>query len=393
MSASVRVGLVLVRTYQLLLSPFAGGACRFQPSCSDTPSRRSRRTAWDEACGWRSAASRGVIRSRGRESIRCRRPAAHADRVPATSWKNASFSRSSCRSSCWRSTSRTSCRRSRRPRRRQSPAGHHDAGVRRRVPRQRTTPVERRSRRRARSSGDGDAADAITAARDVVVETDSVRAVFTTAGATLKSWKLKKYLDGAGEPLELVPVDVPGACRARSRWRPTIRRSRATLATAIYQPSAEGLSLGRCAGHADVPVPRRRSGLSAREDASTSSPTARRFVVNVEALVDVEGHRAAGHRALGPGARPRPFASMASVQLAPRAVHFRDGSVERLTADDLKETADLRGRVPVRRRRGSLLLCVAAASAARRRASSTGRSRCRSPAGRRTPRAISSRTR
>jgi putative membrane protein insertion efficiency factor len=31
---SVRIGLVVVRGYQLLLSPFAGGACRFQPSCS-----------------------------------------------------------------------------------------------------------------------------------------------------------------------------------------------------------------------------------------------------------------------------------------------------------------------------------------------------------------------
>jgi hypothetical protein len=30
----VRAGLVLVRAYQLLLSPFAGGACRFEPSCS-----------------------------------------------------------------------------------------------------------------------------------------------------------------------------------------------------------------------------------------------------------------------------------------------------------------------------------------------------------------------
>jgi putative membrane protein insertion efficiency factor len=32
--ASVRVGLALVRAYQLLLGPFAGGACRFEPSCS-----------------------------------------------------------------------------------------------------------------------------------------------------------------------------------------------------------------------------------------------------------------------------------------------------------------------------------------------------------------------
>ena len=34
MSWTVRLGLVLVRSYQLLLSPFAGGACRFVPSCS-----------------------------------------------------------------------------------------------------------------------------------------------------------------------------------------------------------------------------------------------------------------------------------------------------------------------------------------------------------------------
>ena len=32
---SRRVGVGLVHTYQLLLSPFAGGACRFEPTCSD----------------------------------------------------------------------------------------------------------------------------------------------------------------------------------------------------------------------------------------------------------------------------------------------------------------------------------------------------------------------
>jgi putative membrane protein insertion efficiency factor len=31
---SRRLGLALVRAYQLLLSPFTGGACRFEPSCS-----------------------------------------------------------------------------------------------------------------------------------------------------------------------------------------------------------------------------------------------------------------------------------------------------------------------------------------------------------------------
>ena len=34
MTAAARVGLIVVRGYQLVLAPFAGGACRFEPSCS-----------------------------------------------------------------------------------------------------------------------------------------------------------------------------------------------------------------------------------------------------------------------------------------------------------------------------------------------------------------------
>jgi putative membrane protein insertion efficiency factor len=34
MSPTVRVVVFLIRAYQLVLSPFAGGACRFEPSCS-----------------------------------------------------------------------------------------------------------------------------------------------------------------------------------------------------------------------------------------------------------------------------------------------------------------------------------------------------------------------
>ena len=34
MPPTVRVAVFLIRAYQLALSPFAGGACRFEPSCS-----------------------------------------------------------------------------------------------------------------------------------------------------------------------------------------------------------------------------------------------------------------------------------------------------------------------------------------------------------------------
>src|SRR5688572_22033916 len=51
------------------------------------------------------------------------------------------------------------------------------------------------------------------AARDIVVENSDVRAVFTTRRAAIKSWKLKKYRDSAGQPYDIVaghpPADAP----------------------------------------------------------------------------------------------------------------------------------------------------------------------------------------
>ena len=35
MTRTGRLALAAVRAYQLLLSPFAGGACRFEPTCSE----------------------------------------------------------------------------------------------------------------------------------------------------------------------------------------------------------------------------------------------------------------------------------------------------------------------------------------------------------------------
>ena len=34
MSWPARLGIFVVRAYQVALAPFAGGACRFEPSCS-----------------------------------------------------------------------------------------------------------------------------------------------------------------------------------------------------------------------------------------------------------------------------------------------------------------------------------------------------------------------
>ena len=49
-----------------------------------------------------------------------------------------------------------------------------------------------------------------TEERDIRVETAHVIAVFTNRGGRLKSWRLKDYRDGRGQPLELVANDLPG---------------------------------------------------------------------------------------------------------------------------------------------------------------------------------------
>ena len=79
MRPSVRFGLVLVHAYQLVLSPFAGGACRFEPSCSAYALDAVQTHGLVRGSGSRFDESRAATRSRGRASIPCRRPPPGAD--------------------------------------------------------------------------------------------------------------------------------------------------------------------------------------------------------------------------------------------------------------------------------------------------------------------------
>lgn len=49
--------------------------------------------------------------------------------------------------------------------------------------------------------------------REIVIDADTVRAVFSNRGAALKSWRLKRYKDKAGRLVDLVPQTLPGAAR------------------------------------------------------------------------------------------------------------------------------------------------------------------------------------
>ena len=83
-----------------------------------------------------------------------------------------------------------------------------------------------------------------TAARETVVETDQVRAVFTNRGAHLTSWQLKDYLDegDSGAPVELVPRHLPPGAPAPFSLELGDERLSRLANTALYRASTQRLN-------------------------------------------------------------------------------------------------------------------------------------------------------
>ena len=92
-----------------------------------------------------------------------------------------------------------------------------------------------------RSSPDRVIAD--DAPRDIVVESDHFRAVFSNRGGELVSWQLKDYLL-AGRPVELVPPDLPPG----EPWPFSLAFGDENLTSvayeALYRPSSHSVRIG-----------------------------------------------------------------------------------------------------------------------------------------------------
>jgi YidC/Oxa1 family membrane protein insertase len=141
-----------------------------------------------------------------------------------------------------------------------------------------------------------------THARDIVVETDDVLAVFSTEGAVLKSWKLKHYLaspdsQGNSPLLDLVPSDVAGD--KPFTLKTDDAATSAVLAQALYRPSVDHLSLGSASGTLNFEY-QDRSGLDARKTFHFR-PDGKPFVIGLTAAVDVAGKSQPVAVSWGPG--------------------------------------------------------------------------------------------
>ncbi|ODS58676.1 MAG: hypothetical protein ABS36_03860 [Acidobacteria bacterium SCN 69-37] len=171
------------------------------------------------------------------------------------------------------------------------------------------------------------------AARDIVVETDAVRAVFSTAGATLKSWQLKGYLDN-GEPLGLLPANVPADLTRTFTVATDDAALSRTLATALYRPSADQLDLGSAPGQLTFQY-RDASGLNVRKTFHFQ-PEGKPYLLRLEAAVDQDGVSRPVTVSSGPGIAEG-LAEGGFYHVPVRAVHHVGSDVKHQRAADLAD--------------------------------------------------------
>ena len=171
--------------------------------------------------------------------------------------------------------------------------------------------------------------------RDVKFESESVLAIFTTRGGALKSWRLKKYRDATGEPLELVPRTVPaGTVRPFTLSVPDAATS-ATLAQAFFKASSD---LGPSSDPARLTFDYQdASGLAARKEFlfNPASP----YVVELSATVSQAGKDLVPTLEWGPGIGSGLVASTRTYSPPPQPIFYRDGSVSRIKNTKVAENA------------------------------------------------------
>ncbi len=183
-----------------------------------------------------------------------------------------------------------------------------------------------------------------SAEREIVVEGDAIRAVFSSRGAVLQSWRLKKYRDGAGQPLDLVPQTLPaGTTRPFSLSAPNDEGTTATLQQALYKPSASDLTLGSSPATLTFEY-QDAEGLSARKDFTFSAEQP--YVVDFSATVTRAGAEIPPILEWGPGIGTgiAPASSMGTYSPAAQPIFYKDGDVTRVAPKEIQKNATQDGK-------------------------------------------------
>jgi len=181
----------------------------------------------------------------------------------------------------------------------------------------------------------GDAAE-----REIVVETATVRAVLTNRGGRVLRWHLKEYLDASGQPVDLVPSDVPADQPTPFSLRVEDDATTGRLNTSLYRVT------GDTAGRVDATTApaglvfefEDASGLRVRKEFQFDP---RDYLVTFSATVTQGGTALNPGVAWGPGLGDIGAISSGgsfftgNYSQPPQAIYHRDGDVERIAAADV----------------------------------------------------------
>ncbi len=189
----------------------------------------------------------------------------------------------------------------------------------------------------ALAAGVSDAMVDTTPARDIIVETDHLRVVFTTQGAAVKSWRLKRYFDSKEEPFELVPSELPQGSARPFTLATSDEALSQQLSTVKFRSATEGtLALGSSPGTLAFEYSEPGTGLIARKSFHFQPTPTQPYLVTVDASIDVQGIARPVTLKMGPSlGRGFGLGSSMMPSYPPAPLFHRDGSVERLDVDDI----------------------------------------------------------
>ncbi len=178
--------------------------------------------------------------------------------------------------------------------------------------------------------------------REIIVENDAVRAVFSTRGGVLESWRLKRYSGDDGTPLDLIPDEVPATVPRPFTLTVEDPATNAMLAGALYKPSTDHLDTR--AGPASLTFEYREAdGLSVRKEFSFSpdQPYLILFSTEVTGPGGPMNPSVTWGTALGTGV----VSSGLTYSPSPQPIFYRDGDVNRIGFDDIAEYRAVEGNV------------------------------------------------
>jgi YidC/Oxa1 family membrane protein insertase len=172
------------------------------------------------------------------------------------------------------------------------------------------------------------------AGRDVVVDNAYVHAVFTSQGAALKSWQLKKYHDVNGKPLEFVAEHAPAGSPLPFTLAVDDAALSEQLKTAVFTPSTDHLS-----GPGTLTFEYRNGTVDARKTFEFGDHP---YVIGVSASVTANGQALPVTVEWGPGIGSG-IVHASRYNQAPQPIFYRDGKVTRVAEKKIAEQASQEG--------------------------------------------------